>query len=163
MTGDRFPPLRLLLRLQAEFDRLFREAMRLTAGARADGERWEPAADVVESAASLRVLLEVPGMGPEELAVEVRGDRLVVSGDKRAEVATDDDPRFQCVERRRGSFRREIRLSGTLDTHRGRATLADGLLTVEFPKIDDRRQTPLRLEVVETAARSRPVAAEGEA
>jgi HSP20 family protein len=146
--------LRLLLRLQAEFDRLFREALHAGCGdAGSDPvDPWEPPMDIVETAGAVRILIEVPGLTADDLTVEVRGDRVEVRGDQRAAVPAGDGHRFQCVERRRGAFRREIRLDWPVNSHQGRAQLADGMLVIELPKIDDQRDAPRRLVVAEDPA-----------
>ena len=47
------------------------------------------------------------------------------------------------MERGHGRFRREMQLFWPVNSHQGSARLADGLLTIEFPKIQEKRQAAL--------------------
>ena len=59
MTG-RYASLYLLSRFQAELDRLLQEAMGLPESEVEVGE-WQPAVDIVETDASILILVELPG------------------------------------------------------------------------------------------------------
>ena len=63
--------------------------------------------------------------------------------------------KFHCLERGHGRFSREIHLFSPVNTHKGRARLADGLLTLEFPKIEDKRQEARLLHIEEGEESSR--------
>ena len=146
MTG-RYASLYLLSRFQAELDRLLQEAMGLPESEVEVGE-WQPAVDIVETDASILILVEVPGFSAADLTVEVKGQLLVLSGLK-PKPAPGEDIKFHCLERSQGRFGREIQLFWPVNSHRGTARLAEGLLTIEFPKIADKRQAARRLEVEE--------------
>ncbi len=129
----------LVSRLQSELNRLFQEALQIQQPSLEVGA-WQPEIDIVEGPTSVRILAEVPGVAAADLLVEVIGSTLRISGLKRVEKPEAPGLRFHRVERERGRFTREVRLLWPLNTHQGRARLADGLLTVDFPKIQDQRQ-----------------------
>jgi HSP20 family protein len=153
MTG-RYASLYLLSRFQAELDRLLQEAMGLPESEIEVGE-WQPAVDIVETGASILILVEVPGFSAADLTVEVKGQLLVLSGLK-PKPAPGEDIKFHCLERSQGRFGREIQLFWPVNSHRGTARLAEGLLTIEFPKIDDQRQAARRLPVEELPEGDQP-------
>jgi HSP20 family protein len=153
MTG-RYASLYLLSRFQAELDRLLQEAVGLPESELEVGE-WQPAVDIVETGASILILVEVPGFSAADLAVEVKGQLLVLSGIK-PKPAPGEDIKFHCLERSQGRFGREIQLFWPVNSHRGTARLAEGLLTIEFPKISDKRQAARRLEVEELPEGDQP-------
>ncbi len=153
MTG-RYASLYLLSRFQAELDRLLQEAMGLPESDVEVGE-WQPAVDIVETGASILILVEVPGFSAADLTVEVKGQLLVLSGLK-PKPAPGEDIKFHCLERSQGRFGREIQLFWPVNSHRGTARLAEGLLTIEFPKIDDQRQAARRLPVEELPEGGQP-------
>lgn len=130
---------------QGEIERLFREALSLASGERS-AAAWQPPVDVAETADSLTILVEVPGMAAADLAVEVHGDTVRLTGEKKPP-RSPKDTKHSCLERDYGRFEREIELRGAVNTHRGRARLADGLLTLEFPKIDEQREAVRQLEI----------------
>ena len=153
MTG-RYASLYLLSRFQAELDRLLQEAMGLPESEIEVGE-WQPAVDIVETGASILILVEVPGFSAADLTVEVKGQLLVLSGVK-PKPAPGEDIKFHCLERSQGRFGREIQLFWPVNSHRGTARLAEGLLTIEFPKIDDKRQAARRLPIEELPEGGQP-------
>jgi len=86
-----------------------------------------PAMDIVRGADGLVLTVELPGMAREDISVELEGDLLTISGERRRpEVA---DQRTLRRERPAGRFSRALSLAG------GRygeisAALQDGVLTV---------------------------------
>jgi HSP20 family protein len=146
MAGH-YHSLFFLSRFQAELDRLFKEALELDAG-EVPVAAWQPTVDIVETASSILILIELPGCSAADLKVEVKGPLLVLAG-SRTMPRTESAAKFLCMERSPGRFSREIQLFWPVNSHQGKAVLADGLLTVEFPKIQDKRQAARTLRVVE--------------
>jgi len=144
----KFASLHLISRFQAELDRLFQEAVQIGDSHLPVGE-WQPAIDIVETPAAVLILAEVPGFRAADLAVEVRGTRVILSGVKNTPLPAGQPIKFHCMERGHGRFLREIHIFSPVNTHRGSARLEDGLLTVEFPKIQDKRQEARALHVEE--------------
>jgi HSP20 family protein len=153
MTG-RYASLYLLSRFQAELDRLLQEAMGLPESEVEVGE-WQPAVDIVETGESILILVEVPGFSAADLTVEVKGQLLVLSGLK-PKPAPGENIKFHCLERSQGRFGREIQLFWPVNSHHGMARLAEGLLTIEFPKIADKRQAARRLPIEELPEGGQP-------
>jgi HSP20 family protein len=144
----RFESLFLISRFQAELDRLFQEAMQIGDDDPPLGE-WQPAIDVVETPEAVQILAEVPGFAAADLKVEVRGTRVVISGTKSTALPEAQRIRFHCLERGHGRFTREIHVLSPVNTHKGTAALRDGLLTLDFPKIQDKRQEARVLRIQE--------------
>jgi HSP20 family protein len=132
----RFPSIEILSRYQAEMERLFQEALSV---AGRDGGEWQPEIDVVETNEVIAILVEVPGLSVEQVTVEVKGTQVTISGNKTTPLPPLQRLRFHCIERGHGRFRREVQLYGPINSHAGRARLADGLLTIEFPKVQEKR------------------------
>jgi HSP20 family protein len=145
----RFESLFLISRFQAELDRLFQEALQIGESDLPLGE-WQPAIDVVESPASILILAEIPGFAAADVRIEVRSTRVLISGTKSTTALPDAQRlKFHCMERGHGRFSREIHVFSPVNTHQGTARLADGLLTLEFPKIQDKRQEARVLHIQE--------------
>lgn len=135
----KYAALHMISRFQAELDRLFHEAQQLREGDLPAAD-WHPAIDIVETPASVLVLAEFPGFAPEDIRIEVRGPLLTLSGTKPATPTSGATVKFQRLERGQGRFTRDIHLLSPVNTHKGSALLRHGLLTIEFPKIQDKRQ-----------------------
>ncbi|HEY0512061.1 MAG TPA: Hsp20/alpha crystallin family protein [Thermoanaerobaculia bacterium] len=145
----RFESLFLISRFQAELDRLFQEAMQIGETDVPLGE-WQPSLDVVETPAAVQILAEVPGFAAADLKIEVRGTRVLISGTKSIPPPPEAQRvRFHCLERGHGRFTRELHVLSPVNTHKGTARLMDGLLILEFPKIQDKRQEARVLHIAE--------------
>jgi HSP20 family protein len=144
----RYESLFLISRFQAELDRLFQEAMQIGETDPPLGE-WQPPIDVVETPAVVQILAELPGFTTADLKIEVRGTRVVISGTKSTALPEAQRVRFHCLERGHGRFTREIHVLSPVNTHQGTARLQDGLLILEFPKIQDKRQEARVLHILE--------------
>lgn len=144
----KFASLHLISRFQAELDRLFQEAVQIGDSHLPVGE-WQPAIDIIETPGSVLILAEVPGFHAGDLTVEVRGTRVLISGVKGTSLPSAQRIKFHCMERGHGRFLREIQIFSAVNTHKGTARIQDGLLTVEFPKIQDKRQEARVLHIEE--------------
>lgn len=129
----------------------FRGGARQTPLARAEGEPPPPgwgllASDVIEDDRRVVVRVEVPGMSRGDIDLQVVGDALVVSGEKRYE---SDDIRGQWRVRQcaYGAFRRVIPLPVAVRADEARATCRDGVLRVELPKREPGAPRAFRLQV----------------
>ncbi len=151
----RFESLFFISRFQAELDRLFQEALQIGEGDLPLGE-WQPSIDIVETPSAVLILVEVPGLQAADLRIEVRATRVLIAGTKSTSLPEAGRLKFLCFERGHGRFSREIHLFSPVNTHQGKARLADGLLTLEFPKIADKRQEARVLPIEEGEATSRP-------
>jgi HSP20 family molecular chaperone IbpA len=76
---------------------------------------------------------------------------VVISGTKSTALPDTQRERvhFHCLERGHGRFSREIHVLSPVNTHQGTARLRDGLLILEFPKIQDKRQEARVLHIQE--------------
>lgn len=137
-------------RLRAELDRLFQDVLAASETVQRSG--WTPAVDVIDTGEALVLLLEVAGLSPADLRVEVEGSVVRVKGRRRLAFPVPGRVRFHCVERQEGRFVREVEVLEPVDFRNARATLADGLLRLELPKIEERRKRLQVIEVVEAEA-----------
>jgi HSP20 family protein len=127
--------------------RLLTEIDEQVTGARAASGECRPPVDVVETADSVEVVVDVPGVSAEALRVLIRRNTVLVVGVKLT-VPSDGIMRFHLAERSYGRFARVIRLSGAFDAARSRAVATGGQLRVILPRVGDRRGLliPVRVE-----------------
>ncbi len=92
-----------------------------------------PPMDVIEQDDAVVVRMDLPGIRPEDVEIEVDGDRLIITG-KVADEQTDESDRVTYRERRYGGFERSLRLGDTLVTENAEATFEHGVLTLVLPK-----------------------------
>ena len=121
--------MRPLFGLRREIDRLFDD---MAGGS--DRSLWTPAVDVRESEKSLAIDVELPGIKPENVEVNVENGVLSITGEKRLERTNEEKGRYHMVERSYGSFFRSFQLPAGVDESQINASFHDGVLTVDIPK-----------------------------
>ena len=94
---------------------------------------WNPPLDVSETETEVVIRSEVPGVSPEELEITVDGDVLTLAGEKKSQTEDKDTDRYY-VERRFGSFRRQLQLPSSVNSEKVSADYKDGVLTVTLAK-----------------------------
>ena len=132
--------------LRREIDRLFDTVLW---GERSNGfgwyggyggeMRWIPAMDIEEEDDRIRLLVEVPGVKPEDVEVTVENGVLTVSGEKKVERESGSNG-SRTFERRYGRFERSVRLPENVDAEHITATHDNGVLTLELPKTTESRR-----------------------
>lgn len=102
--------------------------------------------EVFEDDTRVVVRLEVPGMDKADLDIQVEGDSLVVSGEKRFERESTEG-RWHTLQCAYGSFRRVIPLPVPVKSEEARASYRNGVLRVELPKLEPGRRAPRSIPV----------------
>jgi HSP20 family protein len=96
-------------------------------------ESFKPAIDIHEDEDAYSVDVEVPGLKPEDIHVDVEKNILTVRGERRLS-REDKKDGYRRVERFYGSFTRSFTLPETVDAESIEAKTADGVLTLRLPK-----------------------------
>ena len=91
-----------------------------------------PRTNLYDAGTSLVAVLEVPGMGEDDVRIEAHQDALTVSGERR--VAFPEGVTVHRSERLPGRFSRSFGLPCPVDLERTTARMSDGLLTIAMPK-----------------------------
>ena len=136
-----FKPFQLL---RDEFEQLF---TRLSSDW--DG-KWltadfKPACDLSETSDSFQIRLDVPGIKPDDISVEVTGDRVRIAG-QRKEEKEDKGKTYHRVERRTGSFCETLQLPGAVKDDKTTAEFHDGVLTVTLPKSEETKTHTVKIK-----------------
>jgi len=105
-----------------------------------------PASDVVETETELRVLVELPGIRPEDVSVDLENNVLTVQGEKHEQRTEGDEKHtWHLVERRYGTFSRSFMLPRDVNQEGIEAHFENGVLLVTIPKSEKARRR--RIEV----------------
>ncbi len=105
---------------------------------------FAPRIDVVERAAEYLVTAELPGLEEKDFQLEVHGNVLTLTGEKRTE-HEEERKGWRWSERSYGSFRRSIQLPVEVASDKASAAFKNGVLTVTLPKAEHAqvRQIPV--------------------
>lgn len=107
---------------------------------------WVPPVNVEETADSILVTAELPGVSPDNVEIQVEENVLTISGEKHEEREEEDTERHMHIsERITGSFSRSFTLPRKVDVDGITAEFADGLLNIGIPKAPEIRAR--RIEV----------------
>lgn len=128
-TTDRFA--RMIGRM-AEFEDLFKPFVTEDAGWLTEVPYFVPTADVVETKNAFEIKVDLPGMKPEEVHVEMKEGNLWITG-TRNEEKEEKGKTFHRVERRHGEFRRVMALPD-VDGDKVAANYDNGVLKITAPK-----------------------------
>jgi HSP20 family protein len=132
-----------LFDFETEFPRWMRDAFGPEGGI---GREFDflPEANITESDKAIEVAIELPGMKPEDVKVELHDRMLTISGEKKEE-KEESGKTFHRVERRSGSFRRAFTLPMEVEEGNVDAKFTDGVLHVTLPKTE--KAAPKKIEV----------------
>ena len=102
-----------------------------------------PPVDIVEDQDGITGRADLPGVAKEDLAIDVDGDTLTITGS----VSLGETAGLQSVyaEVRSPQYKRSFVLSRDLDTANVQASLANGVLTLRVPKSEQAK--PRRVEI----------------
>lgn len=92
-----------------------------------------PPANVTESETGYRLVMELPGVSADDVSIEMKENRLVVSG-KKIVPESGEGERIAKSERRGGEFSRKFEFASQVDADAISAEFKDGLLSIELPK-----------------------------
>ncbi len=109
---------------------------------------WSPSIDLCETSEAYMVRVELPGVDLKDISLTIQDGVLKVSGIKREPVVSQKLLCYYCLERRYGRFHREISLDAVVDAQRSAAFLQGGILSVELPKLPERRGKVIHVPIV---------------
>jgi HSP20 family protein len=121
MAFARWDPIRDLLAIQQRLDRFA-----------PDSSGWIPPIDVYETADQYVITAEVPGLGRDDVQIQVQDGRVQISGQRRERDVPCEQ--YHRLERGHGSFSRTFELPFPVTIGDVAADLRDGVLTVICPK-----------------------------
>lgn len=140
-----FDPLRGVLALQRELDRVFENPLPGWFDLGLSGRGVSPPVIVFSSPEGYVVRLEVPGIRPEDLAISTEGRTLTISGAR--DVAAPPEGAFHRRERSAGKFSRSLRLPDDLDLGAAKASCKNGILTIHVPKREEAKPRQISVQV----------------
>lgn len=137
---SKWDPFRDLLGIQTDMTRLFDRAY----GEGGTSRTWAPPLDIAETPDGYRVVVELPGFGPDQVDVTVSDGALTIKGERKfyTDVAEES---FHRVERRFGAFQRTVAMPTQVQADKIDASFENGVLTIDVPKAEAVK--PRRVEI----------------
>jgi HSP20 family molecular chaperone IbpA len=102
-----------------------------------------PTTDIFETESALTIVLEMPGVGKDNVDISIEDNILTVQG--RLDFAKYEGLQPVYTEYNIGHYRRRFSLSNKIDQDRISADMTDGVLTLVVPKAEEAK--PKRISI----------------
>ena len=89
--------------------------------------------------------MDVPGLKPEEIEIQLNNGILTVSGERREE-KEEKGKTFHRIERRHGSFSRSVTLPAAVAEDKVDAQCHDGVLTITLQKTEEAKSRKIKVK-----------------
>lgn len=136
-----FKPLQVL---RDEFEQAFNRLASEWDGKWLSSE-FSPPCDLSETADNYQLRMDVPGIKPDDITVQVTGNSVRISGERKEE-KEEKEKTYHRIERRCGSFCQALQLPGNVKEENVQAEFHDGVLTVTLPKSEATRTRTVKVK-----------------
>jgi HSP20 family protein len=131
--------------LRQEFDEMFGHLMTDWDGKWKMGD-FRTAWDLSETNDAFEIRMDIPGIKPEDITVQVTGDTVRVFGERKEE-KEEKGKTFHRVARHSGTFSETIVLPTAVKDENVEAAFHDGVLTVTLPKTAASKTRTVKVKV----------------
>jgi HSP20 family protein len=125
-------------------------------------QRWVPAMDLVESDDHFVLKADLPGLGEDDVSIEIRDNTLTIAGERKSEHEQRERGWYR-VERSTGAFSRSLSLPEGVDPGAVSAAFDKGVLEVRIPKPEQKKPRRVQIRAGAGEGNGRPAAVEGTA
>lgn len=154
MTLVRFNPVRDLLNMEREFDRLvktFENKFGFTTDKQAenpdyDNAVWMPVTDIYEDKDNYKLKLDLPGLSKKDVKITYANSQLSISGERKQE-KENESGKYHRIERVYGNFFRTFSLPQKIKENEIDAEFKDGQLMITIPKAEEAKPKELEIKV----------------
>ncbi len=145
MSMIRWDPFADMAQLREQVNRLFEQSLTHSGHEPVTTQSWAPALDIVETADAITLYVELPGIDPAGIDIQMAGDTLTLKGERRA--PEEHGRQFIRVERNYGAFQRAFTLGVPIEAAGIHAVYTDGVLEVTLPKREAAKPKQVKIEV----------------
>jgi len=140
----------LLPTLRTDFDALFDPFLRTEFATRLPEVfrgAGVPPVNLAETDTAFRASIELPGLEEDDIEIQLIGNQLVVSGERKWEEEKKEKDYYR-VESQYGTFHRGIDLPDglRLDPDAINATYKKGMLEIEIPKVEPKPAAKIKVQ-----------------
>ena len=114
--------------------------------AEAREEQDYPLLDLLETPDQVVIEADLPGVKLEDISLSYLDGALIIEGRKR-EDTEKGNVRYLCMERTFNRFKRTLQIPVPVNAASVKARYKNGVLTVTFGKVTEKRGRPIRIPV----------------
>ncbi len=153
MSLVRFNPVRELINVEREFNKLFNDfenrfgfPFSRRTEEDLDNAVWMPMTDIYENDDMYQLKLDLPGLSKDDVKISYHNGQLKISGE-RNQTKDDKNGKYHRVERVYGKFFRSFTLPEKIMEDKIEAEFKDGQLTISIPKAEEVKPRELEIKV----------------
>ncbi|MDR4506710.1 MAG: Hsp20/alpha crystallin family protein [Candidatus Brocadiaceae bacterium] len=109
------------------------------------GDWYFPLSDIYETPENFTIVIDMPGVDTEHIAIDLRENELIVNGEISFDAYTDE--KVILNEYNVGHYHRHFVISDAINRNKVEAKMKDGVLTLNLPKAEHIK--PRKIEVKE--------------
>ncbi|MEK6559146.1 MAG: Hsp20/alpha crystallin family protein [Planctomycetota bacterium] len=98
------------------------------------GDWYFPLSDIYETPDNFAILIDMPGVGIENMTVDMQDNELVINGEVSQETYTDEKVVYN--EYNIGHYHRHFTVSDAINRDKIEAKMSDGVLAIILPKAE---------------------------
>lgn len=124
-------------RIKSEIDDLFNKVFdeSFTSTPSLIKDSFVPKCNIEEKRKHYLVEVEIPGVDPQDVEIELEGNTMIIKGERKREVETEDEEnKVHVFEQSYGSFYRSFTLPENANLDDIDAKNKNGILTIKIPK-----------------------------
>lgn len=114
---------------------------------------WMPALELADAGDNFVLKVQLPGIDPKDIDVQVTREAISISGERRYE-NTDEKSGYVRSEFRYGKFHRVLPLPAHIQNDSVQAEYKDGILTLTLPKVTEARNKVVKIHLAQIAGAS---------
>lgn len=147
MAVVKWDPFRDLISIQDRMNRLFEQTLSRSRGEEGvSATTWTPAVDIYETADTIVMKAELPGVVREDIQIQINGNTLTLKGERRFAKDVQEESYLR-IERAYGSFHRSFTLPASVQQDKVRALFKDGVLELSLPKAEESKPKRISIDV----------------
>ncbi len=153
MTLVKFNPVRDLLNVEREFNRMFNSlgsrfgiTHKGDIDEKHDNAVWMPLTDISEDNDNFYLKADLPGIKKEDVNISYTDGTICISGERSQEKETKEK-KFHRIERSYGKYYRSFTIPTEIKDDKIKAEFKDGQLTITIPKADEVKPKEIDIKI----------------
>ncbi len=145
MTPAKRGPFKDLIDIQEQMNQLLEEGLAHSGSEELRAGEWVPPVDIYETPDNLVINVELPGLGPGDVILELKDNRLTLAGKRKFPSETSRE-NYLMAERAHGSFRRSFSMSNNIDGEKITAKFSNGILEINLAKKEESKSRSIPVQ-----------------
>jgi len=139
-------PISRIAKIEEEINRIIGEVFYRKEDYFGLDEGWVPCIDIYEKENKITIETELPGVTQRDIIILLHSSRIEIRGRKKENLPSSKF-RYLRLEREFGNFRRIISLPHSVVPEKTKATLVNGILTIELRKLRRKEEKEVKVTI----------------